>query len=106
MEGHKLKVKPVDAFIYHYGWVKHPQLQQRKRDNVGIYWSNDEKILFNKEQTELFNYLNDADSLEKFPGTHPLVMQNRIKNKNWDLTFDLTKKRLSLKDQLLYLFAL
>jgi len=41
-------------------------------------------------------------SLEKFTGTHPLVMQNRITHKNWDLTFDLTKKRLSLKDQLLY----
>src|SRR6478735_5570335 len=40
----KLNVKLINAFIYHYGWVKSPQAQKAKRDNFGNYWSgNDPK---------------------------------------------------------------
>lgn len=98
----KLNVKQIDASIYHYGWVKHPELQQHKRENFGKLWSDAEQTESDKQRQDLFNYVNDADSLVKFTGTHPKTMQQRIKDKNWQLDFDLTKKKLSFKDWLLY----
>ena len=98
----KLNVKQIDASIYHYGWVKHPELQQHKRENFGKLWSDAEQTESDKQKQDLFNYVNDADSLVKFTGTHPQTMQQRIKDKNWQLDFDLTKKKLSFKDWLLY----
>ena len=98
----KLNVKHIDASIYHYGWVKHPQLQQHKREHFGKLWSDEEQTAADKQQQEIFNYVNDADSLIKFTGTHPATMHQRIKDKNWQLDFDLTKKKLSFKDRLLY----
>jgi glycosyltransferase involved in cell wall biosynthesis len=101
-EGRKLNVKLIDAYIYHYGWVKHPQYQQHKRENVGIYYSKDQQAAFKKEAEEMFDYLNDADALQKFEGTHPSVMQKRIAEKNWDLELDPNKKNMSFKYALLY----
>ena|SRR5690606_29662445 len=101
-DNRKLNVKQIDAAIYHYGWVKHPQLQQHKREHFGKLWSDEEQTASDKQQQEMFNYVNDADSLRKFTGTHPATMHQRIKDKNWQLDFDLTKKKLSFKDWLLY----
>lgn len=98
----KLNVKQIDASIYHYGWVKHPQLQQHKRENFGKLWSDAEQTESDKQKQNLFNYVNDADSLVKFTGTHPQTMLQRIKDKNWQIEFDLAKKKLSFKDWLLY----
>ena len=98
----KLQVKQIDASIYHYGWVKHPELQQHKRENFGKLWSEAEQTESDKQKQDLFNYVNDADSLVKFTGTHPQTMHQRIKDKNWQIDFDLAKKKLSFKDWLLY----
>ena len=98
----KLNVKQIDASIYHYGWVKHPELQQHKRENFGKLWSDAEQTESDKQKQDLFNYVNDADSLVKFTGTHPQTMHQRIKDKNWQIDFDLTKKKFSFKDWLLY----
>lgn len=98
----KLNVKLIDAYIYHYGWVKDPQKQKHKIEDSRIYWSNDQQAQFQKEQPELFDYLQDADVLKKFEETHPRVMQKRIGEKNWDIPFDLSRKKLSFKDSILY----
>ena len=100
--GRKLNVKLIDAFIYHYGWVKHPQLQRHKRDDFHIYWSNDQGASFKKEKNELFDYMNDVDSLKRFEETHPAVMQKRISEKNWDIDYNSSRKKMSLKDSFLH----
>ncbi|MBS1653368.1 MAG: glycosyltransferase family 2 protein [Bacteroidetes bacterium] len=100
--GEKLRVKLLDAFIYHYGWVKHPQVQQLKRENFGIFWSKDQEADFHKEVSEIFDYTNDFDSLTPFQQSHPAVMQERITAKNWQVNFDIAKKKLAFKDRLLY----
>lgn len=100
----KLRVKLIDAYIYHYGWVKSPEKMMRKNKNVSRFWHEDteawKKIL---QQEDFFNY-NDFDSLEKFTGTHPAVMQNRITKKNWHVELDISKKKFTLKDNILYRF--
>jgi hypothetical protein len=96
----KLKVKPVQAVVYHYGWVKDPLIQQKKVENFNKYWHSDEWVKKNIIPVEYYDYSN-VDSLKKFTGTHPAVMKARVAKQNWDLPFDTTKKKLRLKDRVL-----
>ena len=99
--GRKLTVKPIDAYIYHYGWVKPPSIQMQKINNAGNFWGGDNGAK-PAPTNEAFNYFSDADSLLKFTDTHPEVMKERIRQKNWEVDFDPNRKRMSLKDFLLY----
>ncbi len=100
----KLNVKPLNAFVYHYGWVKSPEQMLRKQKNVSRFWQEDSDEW--KQYMETGDYFNfdDFDSLVKFKDTHPEVMKKRVAEKNWVVKIDLTKKRFSLKDRLLYWF--
>ena len=93
--GEKLHVKHINATIYHYGWVKEPVLQQQKRIEFHKLWHPDEWIQKNHSQEPVYEY-NDVDTLEKFTGTHPALMANRIKRADWNFTFDpaVSKKHL------------
>ena len=100
----KLKVKPVDAYVYHYGWVKNPKLMLQKQKNVSRFWNENVTSDEGNLTTNDFFDFNDFDSLKKFTGTHPAVMQDRINKKNWHVELDLSKKKFSFKDNLLYRF--
>jgi hypothetical protein len=101
--GRKLKVVQIDAAIYHYGWVRQPKFMQEKVDSVkqfydGISKGKAEEITVSKE----FNYSGSYDALAKFEGTHPKVMEGRIKRLNWQIEFDLNKINMKLKYRVLY----
>jgi hypothetical protein len=98
--GKPLKVKPVDAHIYHYGWVKPPSAQQAKQETFNKLWHEDEWLEKNVIDTDEFDY-SKIDSLKRFDGTHPAVMEERIKKQDWHFEFDTTSKKLSLKDKIL-----
>jgi hypothetical protein len=99
----KLKVKPVEAAIYHYGWVKDPKKMKEKLRKVQEFWqdSADEPANIDRVSGEIFNF-DQFDSLALFQGSHPAVMQKRIAEKNWSVQLDISKKKLSLKERLLY----
>jgi hypothetical protein len=101
--GEKLKVKKIDAYIYHYGWVKNPMFQIKKAKEFNKYWHNDEWI--NKEipKIELFDY-SEIESLKLFAGTHPSTMLNRVNSQDWEFVFDLSKKKYSFKNKLKIIF--
>jgi hypothetical protein len=99
----KLRVKGLDAYIYHYGWVKSPAQMLRKNKNMGEFWQRDARSVTNEEMQEYFDYTR-FDSLEKFTGTHPSVMRDRIGRQNWHLELDISQKKFSLKDRFLYYF--
>jgi hypothetical protein len=88
----KLKVKLIDAYVYHYGMVKPPVQQKARLDNFVKYWSEPQK---DSENTE-FDYSN-VSSLAIFNGTHPQVMLPRINAISWRFNFDVSKKNLPLK---------
>jgi len=96
-----LHVKQTDAWMYHYGWVKPPRLQQDKQKNFHKLWHNDGWIKQNVGAAEEFDY-SVIDSLKPFEGTHPLVMKQRIENKNWDFSSDPKKKNFTIKEKLLH----
>jgi hypothetical protein len=99
--GNKLSVKPIDASIYHYGWVKSPKAQQEKQKSFHKMWHNDEWMNKNISPSKEFDYSN-IDSLQKFLGTHPNTMKERISKKNWEFDYDLSKKNLSFKTAVLH----
>ena len=97
----KLNVKHIDAWVYHYGWVKPPFEQQEKQKYFNSLWHDEEWIKKNVKQTNQFDY-STIDSLSIFEGTHPKVMQERINKLNWKFDFDPTKKNFGLKTKLLH----
>ena len=94
----KLKVKSIDAVMYHYGWVRPPKTMMDKRRNFGHYWGGDRVTeSFIKENSGDFDY-SEIDALEKFKGSHPEVMKARIAGMNWQFDYDLSYNNLTLKD--------
>ncbi len=96
----KLCVKKVDAYVYHYGWVKPVEIQKEKMKSSIKFWKNDaiaEQI--KKEYDEHFDY-SGIDSLASFTGTHPAVMHERIERVSWQFDFDIRRKKLSLKNRI------
>ncbi len=87
--GKKLNCKFVDATIYHYGWVKEPKAQLNKRQEFEKLWHSDEWIQNKYSNQSMFDY-SIIDSVSKFNGTHPGVIQERIKRINWSFLFNPT----------------
>lgn len=99
-DNQKLRVKLIDATVYHYGWVRPPAVQRQKIVDSARFW-NDETSLEKKRGDLLgFDY-SQIDSLALFEGTHPAVMQPRVARLDWAFDFDLGQKRLSLKNRIL-----
>lgn len=99
-QGQKLKVKKANARIFHYGWVKPPEKQQAKQENFHKMWHDDAWLDQHVPKVEEFDY-SAIDSVARFTGTHPLVMQARVENQNWEVKIDPSKKRLSPRYKLL-----
>jgi hypothetical protein len=95
-EGKKLHVAPVNARIYHYGWVKPPAAQQAKQQTFNRYWHTDNWIEKTVKKSESYDY-SFMDFLSLFKGSHPKVMHNRIARQNWAFKPDPAKNRHSLK---------
>ena len=87
----KLRVKLIDAYIYHYGWVKTPKALQGKVRNFNQFYQTQDWVEQNYPVQEAFDMRN-ADRLLRFEGTHPKVIQNRIAATNWTFDEDLTKR--------------
>ena len=81
---YKLKVAQVDAFVYHYGWVRPPEMMQKKRVSFETHMQGEDKAasLF-KDEAQNFDYGN-LSKLKIFKGTHPAVMEDFIKKFNWN----------------------
>ncbi len=99
----KINVKPVDAMVYHYGWVKNPRKMKEKLKKIQELWIDtiDDPTNIERRTGELFDF-NNFDSLMHFKSEHPAVMQKRIEEKNWNINLDISKKKFSFKERLLY----
>jgi len=101
IDNKKLNVKKINAFIYHYGWVKPPKAQQAKQQNFHKMWHDDVWVKKNISAADEFNY-NNIDILEEYKQSHPAVIANRIKNSDWSFTYDKTKAKLKSKYKFLF----
>jgi hypothetical protein len=91
----KLKVKPISAYIHHYGWVREPEAMYAKHENLERFYHEDKEA---KKNASLFDY-NEIDALEKYTGTHPAVMQTRLSKSKLNFEYDLSTNRYSLKER-------
>jgi hypothetical protein len=96
-------VKQVDASVYHYGWVKNPKTMQTKLLDFHRLWHDENWIRQNVKQEDFFDF-SDVDSLALFTETHPAVMADRIRNTDWKIDLDISKKKLGFKNLLLHYF--
>jgi len=80
---YKLKVARVDAYIYHYGWVRPPHYMQSKRKAMEVIHRGQRQaeVRFSQENAK-FDY-GDLSLLTVFNGAHPAVMWERMRLFNW-----------------------
>lgn len=88
----KLRAKQTNARVFHYGWVKHPETQNKKFNYTQMYYHKDKEFDLNSTGSENnFDYTT-AHELEKYLGTHPKIMVNRIgEDETWTKHFDPTR---------------
>lgn len=95
----KINAKLIDAYVYHYGWVRDPRKMQGKRRSFNHFYFDDEWIEKNVGEAESFDY-SEIDALRRFNGTHPKIMQPRIEAMNWKFDHDISRNNLKPKDRL------
>lgn len=95
---YKLNVLPLKAYIYHYGWARPPQIMRKKKQALAKIHQHNGDSSTAKQQTgeaegQCFDY-GDLSQLPRFKGSHPKVMENRLKAFDWgeDLTLDKVDK--------------
>jgi len=96
----KLNVKKIDAYVYHYGWVKAPEVMQKKQESFHKMWHDDNWVEENVVKAVEFDYQSKIDQLKLFNETHPAVMQKRISEKNWKFEYDISYNKIRMKDRL------
>lgn len=103
-KGRKLFVKKIDAAVYHYSYVKDPKIQLKKHLAFGNRWQENDDWMnaFIEQNKNGYDY-GRIDFLYKFKGTHPAIMQNRIKKKDWNFNYDSSKNDMSFKEKALKL---
>jgi Glycosyl transferase family 2 len=104
-DNRKLNVKLIDAYIYHYGWVRNPLTMHQKTEGFGKLWAGDEGRKTNgatAKRAVQFDYSN-IDSVTLFKGTHPAVMKELVTKQDWNFDIDISKKNFkNTKHRLLY----
>jgi hypothetical protein len=74
----KLRCILLDARVYHYGWVRPPKVMKQKNNTASSYYGNKA----NQPFEDNFDY-GRLDRANKFNGTHPSVMKDRIASLDW-----------------------
>ncbi len=95
---YKLKVAPVNAYVYHYGWVRPPAVMQNKIKAFSINHRGKslvEKQVERKLYERKFDYGN-LNRIKKFKGTHPEVMREWIADFDWKDQLRFTGPKRSL----------
>jgi len=88
-----LKVATVDAYIYHYGWVRPPKYMQSKKKALDSIHKGDKKAeSLYKERDEEFDY-GPLKSMLKFKDTHPAVMADKMKDFSWASSLNYTTSK-------------
>lgn len=93
---HKLMVKPANASIFHYGWVRPPAKMKLKVRDFEKLWNKEVKSA--SADSLDFDY-HGIDALKKYEGTHPAVYQEKIKKINWAFDFDPSFNRMTFKNK-------
>lgn len=95
-KGEKLRVKKIDVPVYHYNGVRSDNLQKKKMQAFDFLHN----ATAGEEDYSGFNYQN-VDRVEKFKGSHPDVMKEKINLHDWNFVFDSKKAVWKTKDKIM-----
>ncbi len=80
---HKLRVIPLEAEVYHYGWVRPPSFMQRKRKALDTIHQDADTVNQKFElEPPVFDY-GPMNKAVEFKGSHPSVMKEWIAQFDW-----------------------
>ena len=96
----KLTVKLIDAFVYHYGYVKPPEIQKEKLLGVAQFWYDKDALDTFQKRLAQFSYEEEIEALAEFKESQPAVMTNRLERYNWQFDFDTNRQNFKLKYRL------
>jgi hypothetical protein len=97
----KLRVKPIDATIFHYGYVRPPKIMQQKANDFNSLYHNDHWLKKNNPENIIYDY-GEVDWVEKFTASHPAVMHERIARQFWKFEWSAEQSNMSIKNKLLH----
>lgn len=82
-QGEKLRVLDCGAHIYHYGWVRHPEVMRRKTMALdSLHHPRQWVENRHPEPSKPWDY-GPLEKVSRFTGEHPAVMAGRIASKTW-----------------------
>lgn len=93
IQGQKPLALEIPARIFHYGWVKPPQLMGQKSKLLNRWWHG------NKRDHEFENFKYEKQyGLRHFQGSHPKIMQSLIQTQDWQYDPKRDLSHWTLKD--------
>jgi glycosyltransferase involved in cell wall biosynthesis len=101
--GKKLRVKKIDAPMFHYKRVRPPEKMKEKMNMFFKLYKDDAWLKKYEEKGTVYDY-NKIDKLEEFHKSHPAVMKERVDNQNWEFVYDKSKQTMKFKYRVLYVF--
>lgn len=92
-ETRKLNVACINADIYHYGWVRPPEMMNKKRKTASGTYHGKEAAQKKFEKEELgFDY-GPLQLVKKFKGSHPSTFRNWVNQIYWKEELQYSGKR-------------
>jgi glycosyltransferase involved in cell wall biosynthesis len=98
--GKKLHVIKLDVPVYHYPFVRPPEIMKNKIETFMSFYHDDVSMASQRDYIQEFDY-NEVHTLSAFKGTHPAVMLPVIQKKNWTFVYDPTLADISLRYRIL-----
>ena len=98
VDGRKIGVVDSGCRIFHYGWVRSPEVMAEKRkEHDALHHGNRNFKAIHKSD---YNYLNEMDPkcMKQFSGAHPDVMTERVKNYSIDFNPSQVLFKPKIKD--------
>jgi hypothetical protein len=79
----KLQVAESNAEVFHYGWVRPPELMKNKMEALHtVHWGRKKAQEHYSQLPDYFDY-GPLNRIDTFEGTHPAVMKEKIADFSW-----------------------
>jgi hypothetical protein len=94
----KVRVVPLDAEIFHYGYVRHPRLMQSRTRAITVnYWGEDKTKEMFANQSDHFDY-GPLNKLTLYKDSYPEVLKKRIAAMDWKHLLQYSGKSKTVHD--------
>ncbi|CAN5905155.1 hypothetical protein BH24BAC1_BH24BAC1_31430 [soil metagenome] len=91
-ENEKLRVREIDAHIYHYGWVRPPaRMQRKKKEQDSMHHGKEKSSQMHESRPDEFDF-GALGNVPVFKETHPKVMSAFMQQMDWKEKLNYSKK--------------